>query len=99
MFYKHLIRCASDGLFGQCYSDAESEIVKPLVLGQSLTELQMELMHLELRRLAESGFNWPDAQAQCVLAYYKLTIAYELDYDTEFCAVRNPKNIWELIQV
>lgn len=99
-----MIRCVHrgvhlDGLFGQCYSDVESEMVKPLILERPLNEIQKKLMRLELDRLATNGYDWPHAESQCVLAYFKLVMTYELDYDTEFCEVRNPKRIWGLIQV
>lgn len=54
---------------------------------------------MELARLAALGLDWPDARAQCVLAYFKLAAAFQLDYDTEFCAVRAPEHIWALVQV
>jgi hypothetical protein len=88
-----------DGLFGQCYNDAESELVKPLVLEQPLDEFQSELLRTELTRLANNGLDWPHARSQCILAYFKLSVVYQLDYDTEFCSVRNPNNIWSLVQV
>uniref|UniRef100_A0A914HCB8 Receptor-type tyrosine-protein phosphatase N2 n=1 Tax=Globodera rostochiensis TaxID=31243 RepID=A0A914HCB8_GLORO len=59
---------------------------------------ESELLRAELTRLAELGLDWPDARAQCVLAYFKLAVAFQLDYDTEFCTVRNPENIWALVQ-
>src|SRR4051812_42063384 len=31
----------TDGLFGQCYTDAESELVKPLIIEQPLDEFQV----------------------------------------------------------
>ncbi|KAI1721237.1 protein-tyrosine phosphatase domain-containing protein [Ditylenchus destructor] len=90
--------CVPDGLFGQCYNDVESELIKPLVLEQPLDDFQNELLRAELTRLANNGFDWPHARSQCVLAYFKLSIVYQLDYDTEFCSVRNPNNIWSLVQ-
>ncbi|KAL3116078.1 hypothetical protein niasHT_007378 [Heterodera trifolii] len=90
--------CLPDGLFGQCYSDDESALVRPLVLDRPINGVQSELLRAELTRLAELGLDWPDARAQCVLAYFKLAVAFRLDYDTEFCTVRNPENIWALIQ-
>lgn len=90
--------CVPDGLFGQCYNDVESELVRPLVLEQPLDDFQNELLRAELTRLANNGFDWPHARSQCVLAYFKLSTVYQLDYDTEFCSVRNPNNIWSLVQ-
>ncbi|KAI1729340.1 protein-tyrosine phosphatase domain-containing protein [Ditylenchus destructor] len=90
--------CVPDGLFGQCYNDVESELIKPLILEQPLDDFQNELLRAELTRLANNGFDWPHARSQCVLAYFKLSIVYQLDYDTEFCSVRNPNNIWSLVQ-
>lgn len=77
----------------------ESEVLKPLILEKPLNAVQSELLRLELGRLANNGLDWPHAKSQCVFAYFKLSILYELDYDTEFCSVRNPNNIWALIQV
>lgn len=88
-----------DGLFGQCYSEAESELLKPLVLEKPLNAVQSEFLRLELSKLANNGLDWQDAKLQCILAYFKLSILYELDYDTEFCSVRNHNDIWFLIQV
>ncbi|KAI3413496.1 hypothetical protein GPALN_010986 [Globodera pallida] len=90
--------CLPDGLFGQCYSDEESVLIRPLVLERSINDFQSELLRAELTRLAKLGLDWPDARAQCVLAYFKLAVAFQLDYDTEFCTVRNPENIWALVQ-
>ncbi|KIH54668.1 hypothetical protein ANCDUO_15185 [Ancylostoma duodenale] len=54
--------------------------------------------HLHLR-LAQQGLEWPDQRSQCVLSYFKLSMYYGLQYDPDFCQVRNPANIWALIQV
>lgn len=89
--------CIPDGLFGQCYSDSAS--VSPLLIGEPLNEVQQEVLRAELERLAANGLDWPDATAQCVLAYFKLSVAYDLAYDPNFCNVRNPTNVWALIQV
>uniref|UniRef100_A0A183C450 Tyrosine-protein phosphatase domain-containing protein n=1 Tax=Globodera pallida TaxID=36090 RepID=A0A183C450_GLOPA len=67
-------------------------------LERSINDFQSELLRAELTRLAKLGLDWPDARAQCVLAYFKLAVAFQLDYDTEFCTVRNPENIWALVQ-
>jgi protein tyrosine phosphatase len=88
--------CIPDGLFGQCYSDSAS--VSPLLIGEPLNEIQQEVLRAELERLAANGLDWPDATAQCVLAYFKLSVAYDLAYDPNFCNVRNPTNVWALIQ-
>ena len=64
--------CIPDGLFGQCYSDPEAAVVRPLILDRALSEAQSELLRTELGRLAEQGLDWPHAQAQCVLAYFKV---------------------------
>jgi hypothetical protein len=89
-----------DGLFGQCYSDAASpDSIQPIILERPLTDEQKTLLRLELERLAEENLDWRHDKSQCVLAYYKLSISYELNYDTEFCSVRSPGNILMLIQV
>uniref|UniRef100_A0A915DPT1 Uncharacterized protein n=1 Tax=Ditylenchus dipsaci TaxID=166011 RepID=A0A915DPT1_9BILA len=67
-------------------------------VGAATDEFQDELLRTELTRLASNGLDWPHARSQCVLAYFKLSVVYQLDYDTEFCSVRNPNNIWSLIQ-
>ena len=64
-----------------------------------MNEIQQEVLRAELERLAANGLDWPDATAQCVLAYFKLSVAYDLAYDPNFCNVRNPTNVWALIQV
>lgn len=86
-----------DGLFGQCIS--ESSAISPLAIGQPLNELQRDVLRAELVRLADNGMDWPDATAQCVLAYFKLSVAYSLNYDPNFCNVRNPATVWALVQV
>jgi protein tyrosine phosphatase len=88
--------CLPDGLFGQCYSEASP--VTPLILEKPLTRNQQQLLRYELARLASNKLDWSDGRSQCVLAYFKLSIAYELDYDTEFCVVRNANNIWALVE-
>lgn len=74
-------------------------MLKPLIIEKELDPFQQELFRLEMKRLANNGLNWPHARAQCTLAYFKLTVIYDLDYDPHFCSVRNPNNIWALIQV
>ena len=91
--------CIPDGLFGQCYSDPEAAFVRPLVLERSLTEKQAKILRSELSRLAKLGLDWPHARSQCVLAYFKLAAAFRLEYDQQFCDVRDPANIWALVQV
>ncbi|CAK5060683.1 unnamed protein product [Meloidogyne enterolobii] len=90
--------CIPDGLFGQCYSDPEAAFVRPLVLERSLTEKQAKMLRSELSVLAKLGLDWPHARSQCVLAYFKLAAAFRLEYDPEFCDVRDPANIWALVQ-
>lgn len=89
--------CFSDNLFGQCFAP-EGRLPPPTVLGD-LNEVQLELLRLELTRLAEQGNDWADTRSQCVLAYFKLSMAYDLQYDPEFCQARDPTNIWALIQL
>ncbi|GMT19425.1 hypothetical protein PFISCL1PPCAC_10722, partial [Pristionchus fissidentatus] len=89
--------CFSDNLFGQCYAPS-GRLPPPTVLGD-LNEVQLELLRLELTRLAEQGNDWADTRSQCVLAYFKLSMAYDLQYDPEFCQARDPANIWALIQL
>lgn len=48
--------------------------------------------------MADEGLDWKNDRSQCVLAYFKISISYDLDYDTEFCSVRNPGNILDLVQ-
>lgn len=90
--------CIPDGLFGQCYSDPEAAFVRPLVLERSLTEKQAKMLRAELSNLAKLGLDWPHARSQCVLAYFKLAAAFRLEYDPDFCDVRDPANIWALVQ-
>uniref|UniRef100_A0A1I7X889 Tyrosine-protein phosphatase domain-containing protein n=1 Tax=Heterorhabditis bacteriophora TaxID=37862 RepID=A0A1I7X889_HETBA len=89
-------QCVADGVFGQCYS-ADSSAPLPTVIDR-LDDTQLELLRLELTRLSNSGQEWPDQKTQCVLAYFKLSMYYGLQYDLDFCQVRNPANIWALIQ-
>nr|CDJ88416.1 Protein-tyrosine phosphatase domain containing protein [Haemonchus contortus] len=89
--------CFLDGVFGQCYSPS-SGAPKPTVIDH-LDDTQLELLRLELTRLAKQGLEWPDQRAQCVLSYFKLSMYYGLQYDPDFCQVRNPANIWALIQL
>lgn len=89
--------CFPDGVFGQCYSEA-SGASQPTVLN-NLNDNQLELLQLELKRLSATGNDWLDDRTQCVMAYFKLSMAYGLQYDPEFCSVRNPANIWALIQL
>ncbi|KAK6745777.1 hypothetical protein RB195_012098 [Necator americanus] len=89
--------CFSDGVFGQCYSPS-SGAPTPTVIDH-LDDTQLELLRLELTRLARQGLDWPDQRSQCVLSYFKLSMYYGLQYDPDFCQVRNPSNIWALIQL
>ncbi|KAL6725933.1 hypothetical protein Aduo_007953 [Ancylostoma duodenale] len=89
--------CFSDGVFGQCYSP-NSGAPTPTVIDH-LDDTQLELLRLELTRLAQQGLEWPDQRSQCVLSYFKLSMYYGLQYDPDFCQVRNPANIWALIQL
>jgi len=89
--------CFPDGVFGQCYSESVGASI-PTVLSD-LNDGQLELLQLELKRLSLTGNDWLDDKTQCVLAYFKLSMAYSLQYDPEFCSVRNPANIWALIQL
>uniref|UniRef100_A0A0N4WPE0 LisH domain-containing protein n=1 Tax=Haemonchus placei TaxID=6290 RepID=A0A0N4WPE0_HAEPC len=72
-----------DGVFGQCYSPS-SGAPKPTVIDH-LDDTQLELLRLELTRLAKQGLEWPDQRAQCVLSYFKLSMYYGLQYDPDFC--------------
>lgn len=74
--------CISDGLFGQCYNGDAGE---PMVV-EDLTLPQRALLRLELERLADQGLDWEDVKAQCVLAYYKLSVEFDTSYDTDFCS-------------
>ncbi|CAI5446471.1 unnamed protein product [Caenorhabditis angaria] len=89
--------CVQDNVFGQCYSP-ESGQPTPTILGE-LDEEQAELLKLELERLAARDLDWTDEQTQCVLAYFKLSMYYGLQYDPDFCQVRKPANVWALIQL
>ncbi|CAJ0580938.1 unnamed protein product, partial [Mesorhabditis spiculigera] len=89
--------CVNDGLFGQCWSP-ESEAPPPSVL-PALEDPQLELLQLEVARLASQGYEWPDQKAQCVFAYFKLAMSYDLQYDPTFCEVRSPANVWALVQL
>lgn len=86
-------------MFGQCYSEINSESFKPLIIEKELDPFQQEIFRLELKRLTNNGLTWLDAQTQCIFAYFKLTVVYDLNYDSQFCLIRNPENIWPLIQV
>ncbi|KAI6235178.1 Receptor-type tyrosine-protein phosphatase N2 [Aphelenchoides besseyi] len=90
--------CIPDGLFGQCYAEDSDAAIPPILLDSELTDPQRVLLRLELETLAEEGLDWRDDRAQCILAYYKLAVTYNLNYDTEFCAVRSPNNVLTLIQ-
>ncbi|KAI6188448.1 Receptor-type tyrosine-protein phosphatase N2 [Aphelenchoides besseyi] len=90
--------CIPDGLFGQCYAEDSDAAIPPILLDSELTDPQKVLLRLELETLAEEGLDWRDDRAQCILAYYKLAVTYNLNYDTEFCAVRSPNNVLTLIQ-
>ncbi|WKY02389.1 hypothetical protein Q1695_015997 [Nippostrongylus brasiliensis] len=89
--------CFPDGVFGQCYSPS-SGAPTPTVIDH-LDDTQLELLRLELTRLAKQGLDWPDQGSQCVLSYFKLSMYYGLQYDPDFCQVRNPANIWALLQL
>lgn len=65
----------------------------------ALGPVELQLLRLELARLVTMGVKWTDARTQCVIAYFKLSIAYQLRYDPEFCSVRQPENVWALLQV
>uniref|UniRef100_A0A914W4E5 Receptor-type tyrosine-protein phosphatase N2 n=1 Tax=Plectus sambesii TaxID=2011161 RepID=A0A914W4E5_9BILA len=90
--------CVDDGLFGQCRSALLAD-QQPLMSVGTLDPIELQLLRLELARLVKMGVNWTDARTQCVIAYFKLSIAYKLRYDTEFCAVRKPENVWALLQL
>jgi protein tyrosine phosphatase len=90
--------CVQDGLFGQCYASMLPESVSPILLDEDLTLQQKALLRLELERLADEGLDWRHDRSQCILAYFKISVSYNLDYDTEFCSVRNPGNILTLVQ-
>ncbi|KHN79045.1 Receptor-type tyrosine-protein phosphatase N2, partial [Toxocara canis] len=87
--------CISDGLFGECITNGDDSA---LSLAQPLDDVQSELLRLELARLKAGGYDWLSARTQCVLAYFKLSVAFQLRYDGDFCDVRNPENVWRLIQ-
>uniref|UniRef100_A0A1I7T0I6 Lipoprotein n=1 Tax=Caenorhabditis tropicalis TaxID=1561998 RepID=A0A1I7T0I6_9PELO len=89
--------CYPDGVFGQCYS-SESGSPEPTVLN-NLDDTQLELLKLELTRLAAKEKDWGDEETQCVLAYFKMSMFYQLQYDPDFCQVRKPANVWALIQL
>lgn len=89
--------CFSDGVFGQCYSP-NIGTPTPTVINH-LDDTQLELLRLELTRLANQGLEWQDQRTQCVLSYFKLSMYYRLQYDADFCQVKNPANIWALIQL
>jgi len=90
--------CVQDGLFGQCYSATSPNSVPPILLEEDLTVQQRALLRLELERLADEGLDWSDDRSQCILAYFKISVSYDLNYDTEFCSVRSPGNILTLVQ-
>ncbi|KAK0421229.1 hypothetical protein QR680_015124 [Steinernema hermaphroditum] len=87
-------QCYDDGLFGQC-STSSADVV---IINEPLDEDEKELLRLELVRLARSGLDWNDEGSQCVLAYFKLSIANQLLYVPEFCQVHEPGNVLELLQ-
>ncbi|CAB3401344.1 unnamed protein product [Caenorhabditis bovis] len=89
--------CFPDGVFGQCYS-AASGMPTPTVLN-NLDDDQFKLLELEITRLAKRDKDWEDEESQCVLAYFKMSMFYELQYDPDFCQVRKPANVWALIQL
>uniref|UniRef100_A0A8R1I7D8 FERM domain-containing protein n=1 Tax=Caenorhabditis japonica TaxID=281687 RepID=A0A8R1I7D8_CAEJA len=89
--------CHADGVFGQCYSPAAGS-PPPTVL-DNLDDTQLELLKLELTRLASKDKDWGDEETQCVLAYFKMSVFYQLQYDPDFCQVRKPANVWALIQL
>ncbi|VDM62017.1 unnamed protein product [Angiostrongylus costaricensis] len=89
--------CFQDGVFGQCYSP-KIGTPTPTVIDH-LEDTQLELLRLELTRLANQGLEWQDQRSQCVLSYFKLSMYYGLQYDQDFCQVQNPANIWALIQL
>ncbi|CAD6188203.1 unnamed protein product [Caenorhabditis auriculariae] len=89
--------CFPDGVFGQCYSE-DSGAPVPTAL-ENLDDTELQLLQLELVRLASKNKEWAHEETQCVLAYFKLSMAYSLQYDPDFCQVRNPSNIWALIQL
>lgn len=87
-----------DGLFGQCRSAPLADR-RPLMSVKTLGPVELQLLRLELARLVTMGFDWTHPRTQCVIAYFKLTVAYKLRYDPDFCAVRKPENVWALVQV
>uniref|UniRef100_F1KWW2 Receptor-type tyrosine-protein phosphatase-like protein n=1 Tax=Ascaris suum TaxID=6253 RepID=F1KWW2_ASCSU len=87
--------CISDGLFGECTRNGDSA----LILSSPLDEVQSELLRLQLARLKDDGYEWLSPRTQCLLIYFKLSLAYQLRYDTDFCDVRNPINVWQLLQI
>ncbi|CAI4227825.1 unnamed protein product [Auanema sp. JU1783] len=89
--------CYPDGVFGQCFSPVYG-VPEPTVLTE-LDEAQLELLRLELLRIYKAGNEWADEQTQCVLAYYKLSMSYDLLYDPNFCQVHNPAKVWGLLQL
>lgn len=89
--------CFQDGVFGQCYAP-KIGTPTPTVIDH-LDDTQLELLRLEITRLANQGLEWQDQRSQCVLSYFKLSMYYGLQYDPDFCQVQNPANIWALIQL
>jgi hypothetical protein len=87
-----------DGLFGQCRSASLADR-RPLMSVETLGPVELQLLRLELAQLVTMGFDWTHPRTQCVIAYFKLTVAYKLRYDPDFCAVRKPENVWALVQV
>uniref|UniRef100_A0A915BJU8 Uncharacterized protein n=2 Tax=Parascaris univalens TaxID=6257 RepID=A0A915BJU8_PARUN len=87
--------CISDGLFGECTRNGDSA----LILSSPLDEVQSELLRLQLARLKDDGYGLLSPRTQCLLIYFKLSLAYQLRYDADFCDVRNPTNVWQLLQI
>uniref|UniRef100_A0A914RAF8 Uncharacterized protein n=1 Tax=Parascaris equorum TaxID=6256 RepID=A0A914RAF8_PAREQ len=47
----------------------------------------------------DDGYGLLSPRTQCLLIYFKLSLAYQLRYDADFCDVRNPTNVWQLLQI
>ncbi|KAI6171328.1 Receptor-type tyrosine-protein phosphatase N2 [Aphelenchoides bicaudatus] len=100
--------CVQDGLFGQCYSSLSADAVPPILLDEDLTVQQVKACKQSMFRKhfcawnwnasADEGLDWRHERSQCILAYFKISVSYNLNYDTEFCTVRNPGNILALVQ-
>ncbi|VDK72022.1 unnamed protein product [Litomosoides sigmodontis] len=86
--------CVRDGLLGEC---ASTERVA-LIVSNPTNYMLKKTLRSQLAQLGRDGYTLEDARTQCVIAYFKMVLVSQLEYDPGFCNVAHPENVWRLLQ-